>query len=107
MIIHPGVLKTHHPRKKMRLLDTETLDGDVVRQSRPIVTSEEREPQVVEEHALEEERLQLDQDSQVHENVETLVADGDRRQIPDSSVQDPDFEPSNSPRSRRELAKHL
>jgi len=77
---------TRHPKKKTRLLDTETLDGDVVLQSRPIVTSEEREPQVVEAHALEEERLQLDQNRQVHENIETPVTDGDsRRQIPDSS----------------------
>jgi hypothetical protein len=77
----------------------------VVIQSRPIVTSKEREPQVVEAQALEEERLQLDQDPQVHENVGTPVADGDRRrQIPDSSVQGPDYKPSNSPRSRRELA---
>ena len=94
---------TRHPRKT-RLLDAETLDGDVVIQSRPIVTSEEREPQVVEAQALDEERLQLDQDSQVHDNIGTPVADGDRRQIPDSSLQDPDYKPSNSPRSRRELA---
>jgi len=41
----------------------------------------------------------------VHENVETPAADGDRsRKIPASSVQDPDYKPSNSPRSRRELA---
>jgi len=73
-------------------------------QSRSIVTSEEREPQVGEAHALQEERLQLDQDPQVHENVETPVADGDKsRRIPDSSVQDPEYKPSNSPRSRREL----
>jgi hypothetical protein len=96
---------TRHPRKKTRLLDAETLGGDLEIQSRPIVTSEEREPQVGEAHTLEEERLQLDQDPQVHENFETPVADGDRsRQIPDSSVQDPDYEPSNSPRSTRELA---
>ena len=76
----------------------------MVIQSRPNVTSEEREPQVGEEHALEEERLQLDQDPQVHENIGTPVADGVRRQIPDSSLQDPDYKPSNSPRSRRELA---
>ena len=96
---------TRHPRKKSRLLDAETLDGDVVMQSLPIVTSEERESQIGEEPALEEERLQLDQDHQVLENVETSVADGDRsRQIPDSSVQDPDYKPSNSPRSRRESA---
>jgi len=50
------------PVIKSRLLDAETLDGDVVIQSRAIVTSEEREPQVGEEHALEKERLQLDQD---------------------------------------------
>jgi len=95
---------TRHPRNKTRLLDTETLDGDVVIQSRPIVTSEERETQAVEAHALEEERLQLDQDPQVHENIGTPVPDGDRRQIPDSSIQDPDYKPSNSTRSRRELA---
>jgi len=95
---------TRHSRNKSRLLDTETLDADVVIQSRPIVTSEEREPQVVEAQALDEERLQLDQDSQVHDNIGTPVADGDRRQIPDSSLQDPDYKPSNSPRSRRELA---
>jgi hypothetical protein len=54
---------------------------------------------------LEEKRLQLDQDPQVRENVGTPVADGDRRrQIPDSSVQDPDYKTSNSPRFRRELA---
>jgi hypothetical protein len=96
---------TRHPRKKTRLLDAETLDGDAVIQSRPIVTSEERKPQVVEAQALEEEQLQLDQDPQVHENVGTPVAGGDRRrQIPDSSVQDPDYKPSNSPCSRKELA---
>jgi hypothetical protein len=94
---------TRHSRKT-RLLDAEVLCGDSEIQSRPIATSEEREPQVGEAHALEEERLQLDQDRQVHENVETPVADGDRsRRIPDSSVQDPDYEPSNSPRSRRQL----
>jgi len=86
---------TRHSRNKSRLLDTETLDADVVIQSRPIVTSEEREPQVVEAQALDEERLQLDQDSQVHDNIGTPVADGDRRQIPDSSLQDPDYKPSN------------
>ena len=96
---------TRHPMKKSRLLDAERLDGDVVIQSRPIVTSEEREPQVDEEHALEEERLQLDKDPQVQENDETPVADGDKcRQIPDSSVRDPDYKPSYSSRSRRELA---
>jgi hypothetical protein len=96
---------TRHPRKKTKLLDAENLDGDAEIQSRPIVTSDERQPQVVEAQALEEERLQLDQDPQVYENVRIPVADGDRRrQIPDLSVQDPDYKPSNSPRSRRELA---
>jgi hypothetical protein len=71
---------------------------------RPIVTSEERDPQVVQAQALEEKRLQLDQDPQVRKNIGTPEADGDRRQIPDSSPQDPDYKPSNSPRSRRELA---
>jgi hypothetical protein len=33
---------TCHPRKKTRLLDAETLGGDLEIQSRPIVTSEER-----------------------------------------------------------------
>jgi hypothetical protein len=74
----------------------------MVIQSQPFVTSEEREPQVVEAQALEEERLQLDQDPQVYENIGTPEADGGRRrQIPDSSVQDPDYKPSNSPCSRR------
>jgi len=52
-----------------------------------------------------EEQQQLEQDSQVPENVETPDADRNRRkQTPDSSVQDPDYEPPNSPCSRRELA---
>jgi len=38
-------------------------------------------------------------------NVETPDADRNRRrQMSDSSAQDPDYEPPNSPRSRRELA---
>jgi len=51
-----------------------------------------------------EEQQQLDQDPQVPENVETPDADRNRRQMPDSSAQDPDYDPPNSPRSRRELA---
>ena len=52
-----------------------------------------------------EEQEQIDQDPQVPENVETPDADRDRRrQLPDSSAQDPDYEPPNSLRSRRELA---
>jgi len=55
--------------------------------------------------ALVEEQLQLDQDPQVPENVETPDADKNRRrQTTGSSVRDPDYEPPNSPRSRRELA---
>jgi len=41
----------------------------------------------------------------VPENVVTPDADRNRgRQMPDSSVQDPDYELPNSPRSRRELS---
>ena len=51
------------------------------------------------------EQEQLDQDPQVPENVETTDADRNRRrQMPDSLAQDPDYEPPNSPRSRKELA---
>jgi hypothetical protein len=90
------------PRQKPRQPDTETLDEDVVIQSRPIATGDEREPQVVKTPALKEEHLQLDQDTQVPGNVETPDADSKRRkQTPDSSVQNPDYEPPNSPRSRR------
>jgi hypothetical protein len=77
----------------------------VVIELQPIVTGYEREPQVDETQALEEEQLQLDPDPQVPGNVETPVADNNRRRhTPDSSVQDPDYKPPNSPRSRRELA---
>jgi hypothetical protein len=94
---------TLYSTKKTRLLGTETLEGDVGIQSQIIVTSEERKPQVVDAQNLEEERLQLDQVTQVHKNIETPVADGDRRRkTPDSSVPYPDYKPSNSPRSRRE-----
>ena len=68
------------------------------------ITGYERGPQVDEMQALEEEQLQLDQDPQVPRDVETPDADSNRRQTPDSCVQDPDYEPGNSPRSRRELA---
>jgi len=55
--------------------------------------------------ALEEEQLQLEQGPQVPGNIETPDADSNRRrQMLDSSVQDPDYEPPNSPRSSRELA---
>jgi hypothetical protein len=77
----------------------------VVIQSQPITTGDEREPQVVETQALEEEQLQLEQGAQVPGNIETPDADSNRRrQTPDSSVQDPDYEPPNSSHSRREVA---
>jgi len=74
-------------------------------QSRPIATDYEHEPQVVETQALGDEQQQLDQDTQVPGNVETPDTDGKRRRhMPNSSTQDPDYEPPNSTRSRRELA---
>ena len=80
------------PRQKARQLDTqETHDENAEIQSRPIATGYEQE--------------QLDQDPQVAENIETPKADRSRRrQMPDSSARGPDYEPPNSPRSRRELA---
>ena len=95
---------TRHPRQP-RQLDTETPDGDVVIQLRPIIPVMNANCRFDETQALEEKQLQLDQDPQVHGNVETPDADNNRRrQTPDSSVQDPDYEPPNSPHSRRELA---
>ena len=90
------------PRQKTRQLDTEeTLGGNVQIHLRLIATGYEREPQVVETQALVEEQQQLDQALQVPGNVETPDADRKRRrQTPDSSAQDPDYEPPNSPRSR-------
>ena len=96
---------TRRPRQKTKQPDTEeALEENEEIRSRPIVTGYEREPQVVETQALGEEQ-QLDQDTQMPENVETPDTDGNRRRhMPDSSAQDPDYEPPNSPRSRRELA---
>ena len=71
----------------------------MVIQSRPTDTGYEREPQADETQAVEEEQLQLDQDPQLPGNVETPDADNNRRQTPDSSIQDPNYEPVNSPRS--------
>ena len=48
--------------------------------------------------------MQLDQNPQLPGNAETPISDINRSQRPDSSVQDSDYEPPNSPRSRRELA---
>ena len=77
----------------------------MVIQLQPIATDDERELQVDEMQALEDEQMQLDQDPQVPGNIETSVADNNRRrQMPDSSVQDPDYELPNSTCSRTELA---
>jgi len=94
------------PRQKTRQLDTEqNLDENAEIQSRLIATGFEREPRVIEKQSLVEEQEQLDQDIQVPENVETPDADRDRRRkMPDSSSQDPDYKPLNSPHSSRELA---
>jgi len=82
------------PRQKTRQLDIEETLGGY-----------EREPRVIETQALVEEQEQLDQDPQVSGNVETPEADRNRRrQMSESSAQDPDYEPPNSPRSRTELA---
>jgi hypothetical protein len=97
--------RPRQPRQKTRQLDTETVDGDVVIQSRPTATGYEREPQADGTQVMVEEQLQSDQDPQTSGNVETPDADSNRRrQKPNSSIQDPDYEPGNSPRSRRELA---
>jgi len=70
-----------------------------------MATGYEREPQVIELRALVQEQEYLDQDPQVSENVETPEADRNRRRkMPESSAQDREFEPPNSPRSRREIA---
>jgi hypothetical protein len=97
---------TRRPRQKTKQPDTEeTLYENMEIQSRPIATGYEREPQVVKTQALVVEQQQLDQDTQVPGNVGTPDTDGNRRRhMPESSVQDPDYEPPNSPPSRRELA---
>jgi len=91
----------HLPRQKTRQLETEeTLDENAEIESRPIATGFEHEPQVIETQALVKEQEQLDQDPQVPGNVETPDADRNgTRQMLDSSAQDPDYEPPNSPRS--------
>jgi hypothetical protein len=93
------------PRKKSRQPGAESSDENVEIQSRPIATSYERLPQVVETHVSWEERTQIDQNTQSPRNAETPAVDSkSRRQPPDSSVQDPDYVPPSSPHSRRELA---
>ena len=85
--------------------NTETLDGNVVIQSRPIATGDEREPQNVEPQAMQEDPLHSDQNPQIPGNFEPPVVDRNmRRQTPDSSVQDPDYKTSNSLHARRKLA---
>lgn len=88
----PWNLETvRRPKQKVTPPDTESSEEIVVIQSRPMVTSDE--PQ-----AVEEEPLQLGQ------MIETPVVDRNvGRQTPDSSMQDPDFIPSDSPHTRREL----
>jgi hypothetical protein len=76
----------------------------MVIQSQPIIIGGEREPQIVETQALEEEQMKFDQDPQVPGNVESPIADRNRIQTPHSSVQDPDYEPPESQSFRRELA---
>jgi hypothetical protein len=81
----------HHPRQKVTPPDTESSQEHVVIQSWPIATGNERELQIDERPAVEERPLQLD------ETIETPVVDRNmRRQTPDSSVQDPDFAPSEN-----------
>ena len=96
---------TRRTRQESKQPGTETFCEDVKKQSRPIAISDEREPQIFGMQVVQEERPQLERDSPASGYSETPDADRDgRRQPPDSSVQDPDYEPSNSPRSRRELA---
>ena len=84
--------KTRRPRRKTEQLDTEeSLDEHVEIRLR---RGYEHEPQIVETQALVEEQKQLDRDPQMPENVETPATEGNRRKhMPDSSAQDPDYEP--------------
>jgi hypothetical protein len=87
------------PRPKVTPPDPESSEEIEVIQSRPMVNSEERDPRVDEPQTVEEEPLQLDQIAET-----AGVGRNMGRRTPDSSVQDPDFAPSNSPHARRELA---
>ena len=92
------------PRQKSRQPGTEIFGEDVEIKSRPIAISDVREPQIDGTQVVQEERSQLERDFPASGRRETPDADREgRRQPPDSSVQDPDYETS-SPRSRRELA---
>jgi hypothetical protein len=74
-------------------------------QSRSIATGYEREPQNVEPQAMQWGPLQLNQNPRIPRKFETPVVDRNMmRETPDSSVQYPDYKPSNSPHSRREQA---
>ena len=96
---------TRRPRQKPRQPGSEIFGEDVEIQSRPIAISDVREPRIDGSQVVQEERSQLERDSPASGCSETPDADREgRRQPPDSSVQNPDYEPSSSPRSRRELA---
>jgi hypothetical protein len=87
------------PRPKVTPPDPECSEEIEVIQSRPMVNSKERDPRVDEPQTEEEEPLQLDQVAET-----PVVGRNMGKRTPDSSVQDPDFAPSNSPHTRRELA---
>jgi hypothetical protein len=92
------------PRQSYRKLETDTLDEDLEMPSRPITTAAELETRIDGAQSAEDERSQLELSSQSPGNVGTPVEGRNRRRIPDYSAQDADYEPPNSPRSRRELA---
>jgi hypothetical protein len=89
-----------HPRQRARKPDAEPLDETVQIQSRPIATEKEPEPRVAEEG-----QIQVGQKPKSPEMVEPPAEEGNRRQVPDSSVRDPDYVPPHSPHSRRKLAR--
>jgi hypothetical protein len=105
MIKYPGILNTHVVLDIRLKPDTDTLDGNVVIESRAVATGDEGKPQNVEPQAMQEDPLQSDQNPQILGNSETPFVDRNmRRQTPNSSVQDPDHKNSNSLHSRRKLA---
>ena len=87
--------KARPSRQKARQLNVEEpLDGNAEIKSRFITTGYERKPQVIEKRSSGEEQEQLDQEPQVLEHVETPgTYKNGRRQMPDSLVLDPDYEP--------------
>jgi len=80
---------TRRPRQKTTKLDAGTPDETVEIPPRPIATVEDPETHVVEEQPVD---------------VETPAGERSGRRMPDSSAEDPDYEPPNSAHSRRELA---